>query len=100
MSEQDKIYVDGVWIKEFTFPSTGNTILKVGVKADELIAFLNKHKDDGGYVNLGISRRQKPSDKGITHTVWLDTWKPDKKREAASTEPKRAQHHDEEEQPF
>lgn len=76
MSEQEKIYVSGIWIKEHTFQSTGNTILKVGAKVSELVAFLESHADDDGYINMGISRRKTASDKGITHTVWLDTWKP------------------------
>lgn len=76
MSEQDKVYVSGIWIKEHTFASTGNTILKVGAKVQELVDFLLSHADEQGYINMGISRRKTASDRGITHTVWLDTWKP------------------------
>ena len=73
---EDKVYADGVYIREKTFESTGNTILNVGIDAAKMIAFLNKHKDERGFVNVGISRRKTESDKGITHTCWLDTWKP------------------------
>lgn len=81
MSEQDKVYANGVFVREHTF-SSGKTILKVGIDVRKFVEFLNQHIDERGFVNIGISQRQKPSDKGITHTVWLDTWKPDQQRAA------------------
>ena len=77
---EDKIYADGWYVREKTFPSTGNTILSVSIKADQAIAFLNQHKDEQGFVRIGISRRRTESEKGLTHTVWLDTWRPQAKQ--------------------
>ena len=84
MSDEQKVYVNGMIVKEHTFTSTGNTILKVSIKAADMIAFLNQHADDRGWCNLGISRRKTPSDKGVTHTVWLDAWKPDPSHQRAN----------------
>ncbi len=74
---ENKTYCNGVYVREKTFASTGNTILNVSVNVEQMVAFLNQHKDEKGYVRLGISKRREVSDKGVTHTVWLDTWKPD-----------------------
>lgn len=75
MSEQNKIYVPKSGAKEITFQS-GKKILKLNFKANELIAFLNQHKNDKGYVTLGVSERREVGQYGDTHCVWLDTWKP------------------------
>ena len=44
MNEQkQKIYVDEIWIDEKTFDD-GGSFLKLGIKVDEFIVFLQKHK--------------------------------------------------------
>jgi len=75
MSEQNKIYAP-VSAKSVTFQS-GKSILKLGINVEKFKAFLDEHKNEKGYVNLGISDRKEVSQYGETHTVWLDTWKPD-----------------------
>jgi hypothetical protein len=30
-----------------------------------------------GWVNLDCGQRKEVSDKGFTHSIWIDTWKPD-----------------------
>ncbi len=39
--------------------------------------FLNEQ----GFANIIISKRREPSDKGVTHYVTVDTWKPEKKKD-------------------
>jgi hypothetical protein len=72
----DKQYVNGIIIKEKTFDNGGSQ-LKVSIKVDDLMEQLNKLKDDG-WVNLIVARRKEPSDGGITHYSYVDTWKPKK----------------------
>ena len=72
----DKQYVNGIIIKEKTFDN-GGAQLKVSIKVDDLMEQLNKLKDNG-WVNLIVSRRKEPSDGGITHYSYVDTWKPKK----------------------
>ena len=88
MSEQ-KQYVPKLSAKEVQFKN-GGSILKVGLHVESMIAFLQAHRNEQGYVNIGISRRREVGSHGDTHCVWLDTWKPDmnKMRAAASTPPK------------
>lgn len=76
MSDEQKIYVPKVSAKQITFQASGKTIIKLGIHADTLIEFLKKHKNEKGYVNVGISERKQPGQYGDTHSVWLDTWKP------------------------
>jgi hypothetical protein len=74
----EKKYVNGIIIKEKTFDN-GGTQLKMSIKKDDVIQQLNE-LEDNGWVNLIISRRQNPSDTGITHYTYVDTWKPSKKK--------------------
>ena len=56
MSEQ-KTYVPKSSAKEVQFKN-GGSILKVGLHVESMIAFLQAHRNESGYVNLGISRRR------------------------------------------
>ena len=87
MSEQ-KTYIPKSSAKEVQFRN-GGSILKVGLHVESMIAFLQTHRNEQGYVNIGISRRREVGSHGDTHCVWLDTWKPDmnKMRSAAGAAP-------------
>ena len=74
---EEKKYVNGIVIKEKTFEN-GGTQLKMSVKVSDFINEL-KAVEDNGWANLIINRRKEMSDKGITHYVQVDTWKPDPK---------------------
>lgn len=43
---------------------------------------LNASKNERGYVNLVINRRNQPGTYGETHSVTIDTWKPEAKNES------------------
>ena len=75
---EEKTYLKNASCKEVHFQN-GNSILKLGLKADEVCAQLQSMKNDKGYVNLGISARKEVGKYGDTHCVWLDTWKPEPK---------------------
>tara|TARA_Y100001973_G_C5152232_1_gene308749 strand:- start:290 stop:571 length:282 start_codon:yes stop_codon:yes gene_type:complete len=72
----EKKYVNGMIIKEKTFDN-GGTQLKVSLKVEELTNQI-KELNDNGWVNLIITRRKEPSDAGVTHYAYVDTWKPTK----------------------
>lgn len=78
---EPKTYINSITAKEVKFQSTGNSVLKLSFKVEALIEFLNQHKNEKGYVNVGVSRRKEVGKYGETHTVWLDTWKPDPNRQ-------------------
>lgn len=73
---ENKQYVNGIIIKEKNFDNGGSQ-LKISIKVDDLIEQLEKLKDNG-WVNLIVSKRKIPSDAGITHYTYVDTWKPKK----------------------
>jgi hypothetical protein len=77
MNEKEQKAYAPISAREITFQSSGKTILKMGINVAKLKAWLDEHVNEKGYVNLGISSRKEVSQYGETHTVWLDTWKPD-----------------------
>lgn len=72
--QEPKVYVNGFFIREKEFQN-GGSIMNVSIKASDFEAFAKQHAVDG-YVKIVIERRREPSDKGITHSARLDTWKP------------------------
>lgn len=66
--------------KQKTF-GNGNSILTLGVKVDDLIAFAKQHGNERGYLNLVISERRETGKYGDTHSVALDTFQPTKREE-------------------
>lgn len=72
---EEKVYVNGIVIKEKTFDNGGSQ-LKMSVKVEDFVSQL-KSIESNGWANLIVSRRKEPSDTGVTHYVKVDTWKPD-----------------------
>lgn len=54
----EKIFVDGMSVDELVFQN-GGSLLKVGINVEKLIGFLNRHRNERGYVNIDICRSQK-----------------------------------------
>jgi len=61
--------------KQRTFPS-GGSVINIGMKVDELIAFAKQHQNQGGYLNLVLAERREEGKYGDTHYVYLDTYTP------------------------
>ena len=72
----EKKYINGFVIKEKSFDN-GGKILKVSVKVDDFVEQL-REIESKGWANLNIAKRKEPSDKGVTHYVYEDQWKPEK----------------------
>lgn len=70
----DKIYAP-ISIEQRAWPD-GKPLWRIGIMAAEMIAFLQKHVNERGYVNLTMSARREPGKHGDTHYATLDTWKP------------------------
>lgn len=58
-------------------------LLKLSFKADALIEWLKGKANEKGYVNLCVSKRKQVGQYGDTHTVSLDTWKPDPNKQGS-----------------
>lgn len=86
MSDEAKIYVPRSSAKLLTFGS-GKTLLKVSFQAEAMIQFLREHANERGYVNLCITERRSKSERGDTHTVWLDQWKPKAQQPQPASDP-------------
>lgn len=85
---QQRTYIDGIYVRE----KSGNygPLFSVGIDVEKLVAQAKQH-GDGKFLNVTISARKQPSDKGITHSVSLDTYRKenagrqfDKARQAVS----------------
>jgi hypothetical protein len=70
----DKTYINGIWCKEISFNNGGSKI-NASVKLDKFIEELKTHENNG-WVNLEIVKRRNPDEKGNTHYVALNNWKP------------------------
>lgn len=74
----DKVFLKcSAKAKKFT---NGGSLITLGVKADDLIAFAQQYRNERGYVNLVISERRETGQYGDTHSVALDTFEPKAKR--------------------
>ena len=71
---ENKNYLNGAVIKEHAFDN-GGTVLKVWVKVDEFSEQL-KSIEKNGSANIIIQKRKEPSEKGVTHYIVEDTYKP------------------------
>ena len=72
----DKVYIQGVSAKEIKLKN--GPILKLGINKQKFLDHLESiEANEKGYINIGISARREEGKYGETHTVWLDTWKPD-----------------------
>lgn len=69
----DKIYAP-VSIK--AIEAKFGPILKWSGKADKIIAWINEHKNDKGYINCEITERKSVGEYGDTHSMTLNTWTP------------------------
>lgn len=69
----EKTYIPGVYIR--AKQTQYGELLNVSMDAQKLIAFLTANKDERGFVKMAIGPRKEPKD-DITHSAWLDTWKP------------------------
>jgi len=79
MNKQEKVFADGFMFK--MNPNSPEWVVgSLSLKADDAIAFIQKNQDKG-WVNLkvNVGKSGKPY-------VELDTWKPEAKKEMATTE--------------
>lgn len=53
------ILVDGAWFEEPSPKAPRYAKMNLSIKADRLIAFLEKHKNDKGFVNININESAK-----------------------------------------
>ena len=77
----DKNFADGMIIKR-----SGEYFLKVGIKREEFITWLNSLPESKGWVNCTIAQIREPKEGKSTHYMEEDTWKPDSAKKAASSD--------------
>lgn len=61
--------------------------LSVGLNLESFIEFARQHVNERGYINLTISKRKSASDRGDTHSIYLDDYKPGDRRPAPAEPP-------------
>lgn len=66
-------------------PTQYGDVMKLGFHSESLVAFINQHTNEKGYINLDIVPRQKVDDYGNTHSVVLNDWKPNGQTERQAT---------------
>lgn len=68
----DKTYIEGVYVREKE--GQYGTFLNVSIDIAKLTEQARQHASNG-MLNVVISKRRQPSEKGITHSVALDTYR-------------------------
>jgi hypothetical protein len=63
-------YINGIRLKKTQFST------KFTGKSADFIAEIQKHTNEQGFFNFEIKERNEPSEKGETHYMVLDEWKP------------------------
>ncbi len=72
----ERNYLNGCFVKAKTFEKYGNTILNIDIEVDKVIKQLETMRDKKGYCRLIITEKKTPSENGITHTAYFNTWIP------------------------
>ncbi len=72
---EEKVFPKGLFANEK--PAGTMTVIKLDIKVDEFIAFLNQHKNEKGYVKVDLFKNRPDSSSKNTHYAVLNTWKPD-----------------------
>lgn len=80
--QQPKTYVPKCFAK--ARQTQFGEFISIDVDANALIEFANAHKNERGYLKLTVAKRKAADDRGNTHSVFLDTWKPDPNRRGPS----------------
>lgn len=70
--ENERVFVSGMFIKKAPTLSAAFVKLDINFKADEMIAFLKKYKDDKGWVNTQMLQAESGRYYGQ-----LNNWKPE-----------------------
>lgn len=68
-----KTYINKCKLVEKVFDD-GGALINAAFNVDELA----EHADENGWVNIVISKRREPSDKGATHYAYVSDYKPEK----------------------
>jgi len=69
----DKIYCGNGRVLTTKF----GQMLKLSLTSEDVQALMDNI--DNGWVNIKVCKRKEPSEKGTTHYLEIDTWKPEKK---------------------
>ena len=83
-SSKPKIYVTKSSAKEHQF-NNGGSVLKLSFDARELAEFAKQHQNERGWLNLVVAKRRTPGERGDTHSIYLDEWKPNPNRQSTPT---------------
>lgn len=86
MSDQQRTFVPGVRIKKHEFQSGGH-VHNIGINVEELIAFLNLHKNERGWLNCTMRAVRDPKPGASTHYLELDIWDRQPSARPSDTQP-------------
>jgi hypothetical protein len=71
---EKKIYVPKSSAKARQTPI--GEVIRLSFKVDDLVAFVQQHVNEKGYINFEVQKRREVGTYGDTHALTLDTWQP------------------------
>jgi hypothetical protein len=89
----DKIYLNGIFIKEVE--NKFGKQIRVSINVNQFVEELRKHANLKGYVNIDINQRKEADKFGNTHYAKLNTYEPKSEtKEEPKQEYKQSQNND------
>jgi hypothetical protein len=77
MEKTPKIWADGMTVKASL--RNGKSLINTSYNVEKFCAFLRKHANEKGYVNIDSWEKDQPGKFGDTHSASLNTYKPNTK---------------------
>lgn len=77
MEKTPKIWADGMTVKASL--RNGKSLITTSYNVEKFCAFLRKHANEKGYVNVDSWEKDQPGKFGDTHSASLNTYKPSTK---------------------
>lgn len=72
--QKEKIFANGMFVK--SQPTNYGDIIKLSIKVEDFVSFLNANKTDSGWVSVDLLQKKTVDEKGRTHTPVLNNWTP------------------------
>lgn len=72
---EEKIYINGIFVKKVQFQN-GGCVINASINVDAFIKELQETKNEKGYCNIVIADRQQPDKNGNNMYVKVNKYKP------------------------
>ena len=83
---EEKIFINGVFLREKTFDNGGSIINIDITNIDDFTNQLKQNQKAGGKITLEIKERRNKSDNGLTHYIQVSTFEPQQREQVVDNQ--------------